>query len=199
MDREHVHGGQRLLEVRCGRVVPGLAEQLQVRHDVGGPIGREGLTGALHQPQELGDVPALLLGERGVRVAVPIEQLRPFEEQEQQLSRRELRRPRRVVVEVGHQPGRGGHRVRGEAGALTTRDLLEQLTQGALPAGLGLGELRELGRRERIERRGREEVDPERVGGRRDRGEERHQEPDLLAVVELPAPGEVRRKTAAGQ
>ena len=63
VDAEHVHLLVRGLEVRGDGIVPRLAEELEVRDEERRAIRRERPSRALHQTQELRDVPRLLLHE----------------------------------------------------------------------------------------------------------------------------------------
>src|SRR5204862_238157 len=130
VDAEDVHLLARRLEVRSDRIVPRLAQELEVRDEERRAVGRQRATGALDEAQELRDVSRLLLDERGVRVEIPREELRPFEELEEERGRSELGRARGVMPEVIDEAFRRSDRI--VAGDLL--DVLDVHLVGCLPA-----------------------------------------------------------------
>src|SRR5207245_3739580 len=96
VDAKHVHLLVRGLEVRGDRIVPRLAEELEVRDEERCAIGRKRPPRALDQTQELRNVPRLLLHESGVGLEISREKLRAVEELEDERRGAELGSSRRV-------------------------------------------------------------------------------------------------------
>src|SRR5919201_1070621 len=92
------------------------------------PVRRERTARALYEPQELGDVPGLLLDERGVRVEVALEELRSLEKLVEQRRGGELGGTARIVREVLAEPSGGRDRLIARGG-LGRGDLLEDVAQ----------------------------------------------------------------------
>ena len=146
------------MAVRGDRIIPCLAQQLQVRNEEGGPIGRQSPRGRMNEAEELGDVLSLLLSERGVRVEIPGEELRALQELIQQLGGGQLGGALGIAREVFAQRLRGRDRFVRET-RVGTCDLLKHLAQRTLPPAARLGGTCELCRGERVERGDREVVD----------------------------------------
>ncbi len=186
-----------LVEVGLGhrRVVPGLAQQVEVRDERGHAVVLGHVAVGLHHLEEAGDVPDLRLGLGRGLLRQPPQEARPLQEAVEHLAGAPPRHLAGRPLEIGEEPrGRVAGLARDRGEVLVLRQAAEHLEERARlaprvvvePEEVPLGHPVDLGRHEVEER--------DRVVGVGEDAQERHEEAHLLARVETAAAAEAVRE-----
>ena len=177
-----------------GRIVAGLAQEVEVRDERGDAVVLGHVAVGLHGLEELGDVLDLGLGRGAALGGQAPEGPGALEEAVEDLAGAPPRHLLGGLVEIGQEPLR---RLPGRAAdpeqVLARGERAQDLEQRPrLPARV-LIEPQEIDLGHAVDLRGAEVEERDRVVGAREHAEERDEEPDLLARVEPAAAAEAMR------